>query len=281
MLKYPVKFVSVTSPFGRRTYTLNGKTVTDFHYGIDLGWHETTTVPIYAVDDGVVQSEGMEKTYGAIYCIIYHKETNMLSIYWHLSKTIISKGDVVKKGQQIGNMGKTGLANAPHLHYAIWKNVPKGYILNWKDESKYAIDPITCTYLYDDQEMHEASLKYHIKQIIGTPVARNTKVDQIEIKIDNLNCRNAPEKIILGYIQKGIYNILSKELEGDYTWFEVEEDKWVAYDKSWAVIYLKQESELELLKKENAILKTQNANLTKENLLLKDKLKHINKISTI
>lgn len=193
---------------------------------------------------------------------------------------VITQGSVfLQEGKKYNNKFTADL----HIHFEIQAGLTKEWIKapdgGWNLPN--GKEPDKCFFVDHTYNIIQTlGLKFKTTAI-GTPVARNTQVDQIEVNIDNLRCRNAPNGIVLGYIQKGIYNILSKELEGNYTWYEVEEDKWIAYDKSWAIIYLKQESELELLKKENAVLKAQNATLTKDNQLLKDRLKQINKISTI
>ena len=51
-----------------------------------------------------------------------------------------------------------------------------------------------------------------------------------------------PNKIvdddILGYVNKGIYNILDSSKNGSYTWYMIGSDNWIAYDPSWAKLYL-------------------------------------------
>ena len=74
--------------------------------------------------------------------------------------------------------------------------------------------------------------------------------------MEQLRARKTPNGEILGYIHLGIYNILSQQMNGDYTWYQVEEDKWIAYKEEWITLYLKEETnELEQLKKENENLK--------------------------
>ena len=268
MLRFPVKKIAITWDYNAQ------------HPGVDFGWVDEGNKTIYASGKGKVIFAGTLSN-GEKDILIYHPTEKCITIYGHLSKIYVKKGDIVEMGEEIGFMGNTNAVYV-HLHYEIWKDAPiatpfpANLVAN---RAKYKTDPLLMTYCYDDQKVLQGSLKYGVKYIKGTPVERNTKVDQIEVLIDNLNCRNAPNGVVLGYAQKGIYNILSKEVE-DYTWYEIEEDKWVAYDKSWAKIYTKEESELEKLKKENSILKVEKAALIKENLLLEDKLKQINKISS-
>ena len=272
MLRMPVKKIAIMVDYNSS------------HPGIDFGWVDEENKKVYSAGDGTVIFAGKLSSTGEIDILIYHPLEKCITIYGHLSKLLVKKGDKVSQGDYIGYMGNTGISYGIHLHFEIWKGAPSTTTFPsgiYTNRAKYKVDPLSITYCYDDQQVLKGSLKYGVKYIKGTPVERNTQVDQIQINTNVLNCRNAPNGVVLGYIQKGIYNVLSTEAEGDYVWQEVEEDKWIAFNKSWAKLLPKQESELELLKKENATLKTQNANLTTENTKLKKVINQINTLSKI
>lgn len=88
------------------------------------------------------------------------------------------------------------------------------------------------------------SAGYNFKEVpierIGTPVSRNTKENQVEVVADNLRARNKPYGAILGYINKGIYNILEIVINGEYEWFRVDQDVWIAYSENWSKLYEKE-----------------------------------------
>jgi murein DD-endopeptidase MepM/ murein hydrolase activator NlpD len=113
--RYPVKFSHINSAFSlSRMHPI-------LHYnrphkGIDLAAPMGT--PIYATGDGRVQHLGYESGYGNVIKISHHNSI-YTSVYAHLSKFRkgLFPGSVVKRGQVIGYVGKSGLATAPHLHY--------------------------------------------------------------------------------------------------------------------------------------------------------------------
>ena len=49
----------------------------------------------------------------------YTKEGIYRTEYGHLDDILVKKGDMVKRGDQIGTMGNTGRSTAPHLHYGV------------------------------------------------------------------------------------------------------------------------------------------------------------------
>ena len=117
--------LSVTSKYGKRTYTYKGKKVTDFHHGIDLIANPNhRNEEIRAVEDGIVT--GVQKTgeqYGTG-CYVRLKHANGLyTLYYHMrSGTIgVSKGQKVTKGQKLGIIGTTGKSTGVHLHFQIDK----------------------------------------------------------------------------------------------------------------------------------------------------------------
>lgn len=109
-----------TSFFGdRRTFIyVNKKKVTNLHYGIDYGVPVGTNV--YSCSNGkVVMAENRISTGWSI-CIEHLP--GLYSLYYHLDKLNVKYGDIVKKGQLIGNSGCTGLATGPHLHWEMRLN---------------------------------------------------------------------------------------------------------------------------------------------------------------
>lgn len=92
------------------------------HDGIDISAPEGT--PIRAAYDGKVIYSGDElKGYGNL--IIIKHPGEYATVYAHNKVNYVKEGDYVKKGQIIGEVGKTGNARAPHLHFEIrWKAKP-------------------------------------------------------------------------------------------------------------------------------------------------------------
>jgi len=100
----------------------------DHHNGIDIvtNWAAGQTSilgkPVIASADGVViRVQSLTTGYGK--CIVIdHGEINgcnYITLYAHLSAMQVSEGETVKQGQVIGNVGNTGNASVPHLHFEI------------------------------------------------------------------------------------------------------------------------------------------------------------------
>ncbi len=105
----------ITSTFGRlRSY--NGSDYTYFHGGIDFCGNDTT--PVYAAADGVVVFTGELIVRGNA-TIIDHGQ-GVYTGYWHQSQFLVSVGDKVKAGQEIGIVGATGRVTGPHLHFEVF-----------------------------------------------------------------------------------------------------------------------------------------------------------------
>lgn len=131
----------------------------------DIGWTSLKTSPeygskdgktdIYAAADGIVEFEGWYpqsyggRSYNTICAIIRHpgldEEKDIISIYFHLSRTLCNKGDVVKMGDVIGRKGNTGNSRGVHLHFQTMA-IPKGMEIpdnsdggGWKQWSFYPV----------------------------------------------------------------------------------------------------------------------------------------------
>jgi murein DD-endopeptidase MepM/ murein hydrolase activator NlpD len=106
---WPVpQFYKVSSHYGPR-----GRR---HHDGIDIPAPKGT--PIVAVDKGVViYSNNGIRGYGNMIVIAHSDE--IFTVYAHNKKNKVDKGDKVRKGQQIAEVGNTGRSTGPHLHFEI------------------------------------------------------------------------------------------------------------------------------------------------------------------
>jgi murein DD-endopeptidase MepM/ murein hydrolase activator NlpD len=103
----------VSSPYGQRVHPVTG--VTHFHNGIDLPAPEGTV--IYSPLAGVV-SKNYNNSVGGNQLVIDSGAVTMG--YAHLkTKSPLTVGTVVKKGQAIGEVGKTGRVTGAHLHFTV------------------------------------------------------------------------------------------------------------------------------------------------------------------
>ena len=99
-----------------RTYIYNGQTVDhQVHLGFDLAVVEHT--PVRAANDGTVLYTGYFGLYGNT--IIMDHGCGLQSLYGHLSSIGTRVGEQVKRGQEIGRSGQTGLAGGDHLHFSL------------------------------------------------------------------------------------------------------------------------------------------------------------------
>ena len=109
-------FGTITSLYGRRIDPINKKTA--FHSGIDI--RKNIGAEITTTADGKVLKKGYNKGQGN-YVVIGHGK-DFKTRYFHMKKSLVEKGDQVKRGQVIGLVGNTGRSTGPHLHYEIHYN---------------------------------------------------------------------------------------------------------------------------------------------------------------
>lgn len=89
-----------------------------FHSGVDMPGRIGD--PVYATGDGVVQYTEINRSrvnYGTQ--ILLDHGFGYQTRYAHLSKILVERGDSVKRGQIIGEVGNTGASTSPHLHYEV------------------------------------------------------------------------------------------------------------------------------------------------------------------
>ena len=98
------------------------------HYGMDFS--AKTGTPVYATGDGIVKRADNRSSGYGLHIRIDHG-FGYVSLYAHLSKYNVKRGQKVKRGEIIGYVGNTGRSVAPHLHYEIFKDKNKINPLNF------------------------------------------------------------------------------------------------------------------------------------------------------
>jgi murein DD-endopeptidase MepM/ murein hydrolase activator NlpD len=116
----------IRSKFGWRIHPLTGKR--RFHKGIDIPcW---SGAPIKSSADGVIKYAGWSGTFGRV--VIIDHSFGYRTIYAHASQLLVRKGEYIKKGQIIAQVGTSGLSTGSHVHYEIrrWDKAvnPKTYL---------------------------------------------------------------------------------------------------------------------------------------------------------
>jgi len=87
----------------------------EVHPGIDLAVPEGSDVR--ASGGGIVERVGRDSSYG-LFVLLEHP-SGYQSMYGHLSRIVVSRGDTVAAGQVIALSGNTGRSTAPHLHFEV------------------------------------------------------------------------------------------------------------------------------------------------------------------
>lgn len=107
----------IASGFGMRMHPIY-KT-RKMHSGMDFS--APTGTSVYATGKGkVVKVKKLRKGYG--YHVVIDHGFNYETLYAHLSKISVRRGQRINRGDVIGLVGNTGTSTAPHLHYEVHKN---------------------------------------------------------------------------------------------------------------------------------------------------------------
>ncbi|WP_298926035.1 M23 family metallopeptidase [uncultured Ramlibacter sp.] len=115
-LASPMEFSRVTSSFSMRFHPILQSWRA--HLGTDYG--AATGTPVRSVGDGVVEFAGVQNGYGNVIMVRHNKSD--VTVYAHLSRIGVQVGQKVSQSQSIGNVGSTGWATGPHLHFEFRVN---------------------------------------------------------------------------------------------------------------------------------------------------------------
>jgi murein DD-endopeptidase MepM/ murein hydrolase activator NlpD len=109
----PVKEVSLGSTFGWRIDPFSGRSA--LHTGLDFPSDPGT--PIFAAAGGVVVTQEFHPQYGNM--IEVDHGNDLITRYAHSSRVLVKKGDLIKRGQKIAEVGNTGRSTGAHLHFEV------------------------------------------------------------------------------------------------------------------------------------------------------------------
>ncbi|MFG6488894.1 peptidoglycan DD-metalloendopeptidase family protein [Roseateles sp. BYS78W] len=110
-LASPVEFSRITSGFAMRFHPILN--TWRQHNGVDYG--APTGTAVRSVGDGTVEMAGWQNGFGNVVKI--HHSGDRETVYAHLSKIDVKKGQRIEQGQRVGAVGMTGWATGPHLHF--------------------------------------------------------------------------------------------------------------------------------------------------------------------
>ena len=112
----PLAFSRITSTFAMRMHPILN--TWRAHRGVDYA--APTGTPVRSVGEGVVELAGRQNGYGNVVEIKHSGERT--TVYAHLSRIDVRKGQRVEQGAQVGAVGATGWATGPHLHFEFKLN---------------------------------------------------------------------------------------------------------------------------------------------------------------
>lgn len=106
----------LSSVFGLRTDPFTGRRAR--HEGLDFA--DQLGAPILAAESGVVLRVENRPQYG--YSVDVDHGNGLVTRYGHIHKALVKQGDIVKRGQEIAQVGSSGRSTGPHLHFEVLKN---------------------------------------------------------------------------------------------------------------------------------------------------------------
>lgn len=150
-LNSPVEFSRISSNFAMRKHPIHG--TWRRHLGTDYA--APTGTKVRTVGDGVVEFAGWQNGFGNV-IFIKHSNTAHTTVYAHLSRIDVKKGQSVEQGQHIGAVGSTGWSTGPHLHFEFRVNGthqdPQSVIA--KSEAKAISDKVRQQFAQQAEQLH-------------------------------------------------------------------------------------------------------------------------------
>lgn len=262
---YPMKYMRITCRYDEGSHKGHNVDVVDGNvdYPIDDAGYDSSKDPIYCPCDEMkvvairgIGNPNITNTIWLVSTTPVITPTFVDIAYMSLTHSDdddirnLYVGKIFKRNEIICHEGKNG-TTANHIHITVGK----GYSDNWVENSNHKwiikgdaklpqevffIDTNFTTILNNGNINWEY---LETVDIIGTPVERNPKVNQVEILIDNLNLRESASinSKRIGYIRRGIYDVIEIKENDNYTWYKVENYYIAANEGNWTKFYKKEE----------------------------------------
>ena len=109
----PVQFGNLGSAFGWRIDPFTGRSA--LHTGLDFQAEPGTS--ILAAAGGVVVTQEVHPAYGNMVEIDHGND--LITRYAHAARVFVKKGDLIRRGQKVAEVGTTGRSTGPHLHFEV------------------------------------------------------------------------------------------------------------------------------------------------------------------
>lgn len=197
--------MALTRGYAGFTHVGKDKFAIDFASGGCASWDK----PILAVASGVIiksdtgHVNGEKNSYGNQVMIEHDNE--LITRYAHLNQVLVSVGDFVEQGQQIGTLGNTGSCEGSackeypgtHLHFAMYQKDAKGNLQPYKPEPMSGYTNFQAGEWYvSDNEVYDPNKK--VEQVVEQPQEQTKswweKVkDFFNFNKDNINSENSQE----------------------------------------------------------------------------------------
>ena len=112
----PLAFSRITSGFKMRFHQI--LQTWKAHLGVDYA--APTGTPVRSVGQGVVDFAGVQNGFGNV--VMVKHNSGHTTVYAHLSRINVTRGQGIAQGQTVGLVGQTGWATGPHLHFEFRVN---------------------------------------------------------------------------------------------------------------------------------------------------------------
>ncbi len=142
----PIKLPGNTSVDGTYRYASTANGTRDPHHGVEF--LNKFGTPVYAAGDGMVAFAGPDNKpmyspwpnyYGNV--VVIQHANGLYTLYAHLSKITVEAGKSVLAGEQIGEVGQTGVAIGSHLHFEVRRGNVEDYFSTQNPELWLIPDP--------------------------------------------------------------------------------------------------------------------------------------------
>jgi murein DD-endopeptidase MepM/ murein hydrolase activator NlpD len=165
-LASPMEFSRVTSGFAMRFHPILQKWRA--HLGVDYAAPVGT--PVRSVGEGTVEFAGVQNGYGNVVEVKHGNERNTL--YAHLSRIDVKKGQRVEQGHLLGAVGTTGWSTGPHLHFEFRvRGQHQDPLLVAKASESLVLDPASRGRFAELSQQLQAKLD--VAQTLGQRISRD------------------------------------------------------------------------------------------------------------